>query len=130
MLTEDLDEVGPVLRGLRVMIAEDNWTLAEAMRGHIERVGGRVSAMVPSVAEGTAALGRHSVDVLVADMNLRDGMADRLIEAAFETGARIVVVTGYGALPSDSDHLVDVRIQKPVRPGELIEVIRLLAWQK
>ncbi|MDX2308198.1 MAG: hypothetical protein NW216_08170 [Hyphomicrobium sp.] len=123
MLAEGTSEQS-ALSGLKILIAEDNWNLAQSLKDYVEAAGGKVVGLVATVRDGLQVFERAKVNVLVADMNLRDGMADALIEAAVDMDAGVVVVTGFKSLPSDSDHLVDEWIEKPVEETDLIVRIK------
>ena len=122
MLADDIGE-RPALTGLKVLIAEDDWTVAEMLKAYMQYAGAEVVACVATIRLGLAAFERQSVELLIADMNLIDGMADALIETADAYGAGIVVLTRYRALPSDTDHLVDEWIDKPVDQETLLKAV-------
>src|SRR5262249_27672607 len=58
------------LQGTRILIVEDNFVVADALRYLIDGYGGSVSAIVPSVQRAHEALDTGRVDVAVLRINL------------------------------------------------------------
>ena len=58
------------LDGDRVLIVEDNFVVADALRYLIDGYGGSVSAIVPSLRARVRGARRRPVDIAVLDINL------------------------------------------------------------
>lgn len=120
-----LDRIGAgALAGARILVAEDKWHVAQSLRDMLEGAGATVLEPVATVATAMKILDTYSIDAAVVDMNLRDAMADDLVEELYHLGVPVVVVTGYQSLPSNTDHLIAARLQKPVRYDLLVASLK------
>jgi two-component system response regulator FlrC len=115
------------VRGMRVLIVEDDAELREALADTLELAGCRVEAAA-GAQEALALLGRTPADVVVSDVNM-DGMdGHELLRRirALHPQVPVVLITAFGSIERSvlamregaSDYLV-----KPFQPAQLIEVI-------
>jgi DNA-binding response OmpR family regulator len=111
------DKLRSNLSGIRVLVVEDKWQVAHAMKDFLEAEGMTVCGPAATV---TAArrLSAEKPHVAVVDINLRDEMAYDLIHELQGQGICIVVVSGYAILPGVAGSAVAV-LQKPFKPEEL-----------
>lgn len=117
------DPAGNRLRGLRILVAEDSYLIAGQMRAILEHHGAKVIGPFASMSAAQESLTRLTPDVAVVDMNLRDAMADDLIEMLSGLAVPVVVVTGYEHLPSNTYDLISNRLNKPIHEQTLVEAI-------
>src|SRR4051812_27212050 len=112
-----------VLAGLSVLVAEDDYYLADDVRMALEAAGAAVRGPRPDV-DAVLELARDSrLDCAVLDVNLGDGPSFVPARALKALGVPFVFVTGYNrdVVPSD---LADARqLQKPVLPHELVRAV-------
>jgi DNA-binding response OmpR family regulator len=110
------------LRGVRVLVVEDQWHVANALKLLFEAEGMVVSG---PVATTTAArrLAAEKPDLAVVDINLSGEMAYDLIDQLHGQGVRIIVVSGYSVLPRLTEKVVGV-LQKPFNGPELLAALR------
>jgi two-component SAPR family response regulator len=119
---------GLSLRGVRILIVEDNFVVADALKFLIEGYEGTVVAMAPNLERAFAALAAHSVDVSVLDINLNETSVVPLADALHADGGRFVFLSGYGDLELLPSHLRDrPRLDKPVEPERLVRTLYELA---
>ncbi|MDX2166306.1 MAG: response regulator [Deltaproteobacteria bacterium] len=112
------------LRGVRILIVEDNFVVADALKFLIEGYEGEVVAMAPNLERAFAALARHPVDVSVLDINLNETSVVPLADALHSEGRRFVFLSGYGDLDLLPAHLRDrPRLDKPVEPERLVRAL-------
>ena len=111
------------LVGLRVLIAEDSWLIADTLAVVLESEGARVTGPTATGAGAIELLRREAVDIALVDMSLSDGFADSLIGELDDRGIPFFVVTGFGALPTDADARAIKVIRKPVDAAHLVELI-------
>ena len=78
------------LRGMRVLLVEDSWQVADALKLLLEKAGMIVSGPVASANEAQSLVAEHSPTLAVVDVNLKGEMAyalDGLATPAGHTGA-------------------------------------------
>ena len=68
------------LGGAKVLIVEDNFVVADALRFLIDGYGGSVSAIVPTVQRAHEVLAAGTVDIAVLDINLNGASVVPLAE--------------------------------------------------
>jgi DNA-binding NarL/FixJ family response regulator len=121
-------EVSP-LTAVPVLIVEDAWHVANAMKAALEQLGMQVVGPTATTAEARRLLAEEHPKVAIVDINLKRETADRLIDELHGQGVRVVVISGY-AEPSVRKGSVAAFLQKPVSGTELITtmhaVVRLL----
>jgi DNA-binding response OmpR family regulator len=108
------------LAGLRILVVEDEFMVAELLCMMLEDFGCNVAGPCASVAEALAAVGENELDGAVLDVNL-DGESSAPVAAALNAAAvPFVVSTGYGALSILDDALNHtIRISKPFASAQL-----------
>ena len=111
------------LEGKRILIAEDSWHVAHALKLTVEGEGGEVVGPVPTVTRACDLLARSAVDLAIVDLNLRDETAHPLIEALAARGIKAVLMSGY-ARPGDFDASEVKVLGKPVEPRKLLATMR------
>lgn len=86
------------LRGCRVLVVEDEFLIADELRG--ELAGARAQVLGPiGHLEGAIALARAegAIDAAVLDLNLGGVEVFRLADLLIERGVPVVFSTGYDA---------------------------------
>lgn len=111
------------LDGKRVLIAEDSWHVAYALKMTVEGEGAEVLGPAPTVTRACNLLAENEVDLALVDVNLRDETAHPLIEALAARGIKAVVLSGY-ARPGDFDARMVAVLGKPVQPDRLLAAMR------
>ena len=112
------------LGGARILIVEDNFVVADALRYLIDGYGGSVSAIVPSVERALEALDAGRVDVAVLDINLNGTSVVPLAEHLLARGIPFVFLSGYGGEELLPEHLRShPRFDKPVEAERLVRAL-------
>lgn len=113
------------LHGLRILIVEDNYVLADALRYLLVGYGAIVTASAPTVERARAALDASPIDVAVLDLNLNGTSVAPFADDLRAAGIPFVFVTGYGDDPDMvPEHLrATPRLEKPVEAGRLVGVL-------
>lgn len=111
------------LRGVRVLVVEDQWHIANALKSTLEAEGIVVSGPVCTTADARRLANEHNPELAVVDINLKGEMAHPLIDDLHDRGVRVVIVSGYSALLRPTEKVVAV-LQKPVNGPELLAALR------
>jgi CheY-like chemotaxis protein len=108
------------LKGLRVLIVEDELIIAMELESLLRRLGCVVLDPAPTVKRALRAVGHQQADVAVIDVNLQGERATPVAEALQEQGVPFVLLTGYGSERLPERALQDVPcLRKPVNGHEL-----------
>jgi CheY-like chemotaxis protein len=112
------------LKGLRVLIVEDELIIAMELESLLGRLVCVVLDTAPTVQRALHAVGRQQADVAVLDMNLQGERATPVAEALQEQDVPFVLVTGYGSERLPERVLQDVPcLRKPVNDHQLASAI-------
>jgi DNA-binding NtrC family response regulator len=114
------------LNGVPVLVVEDSWHLAKAMKSALERVGMRVIGLAATTEEARHLVAAEKPKVALVDVNLTKELAWELIEELHGQGVQVIVVSGYATPPLPKD-AVSAFLPKPFSDGDLIRVLRATA---
>jgi DNA-binding NtrC family response regulator len=117
---------GP-LKGLRVLVAEDDAWAAERLGVMLEEEGARLIGPCRSVAEARRLLQTNTVQFVLVDLALADNFADDLVADAIAKDIPFAIVTGYEALPSNMYDGAAAILRKPIQKRRLIGLLTLFA---
>lgn len=107
----------------RILLLEDDPLVGPFIEHVLLDAGYRVH-FVGTVAEAQSQLDSRTYDLVVADERLPDGSGLTIADAAKDRGIKTLVVTGC-ALEFPAEHLRHEYLMKPVRPAELLSVLKL-----
>ena len=111
------------LKGVRVLVVEDHWHVANALRSFLEAEGMKVSGPVATTADAQRLATEQKPDLAVVDIHLKLETAYVLIHQLDDLGVRVVVLSGYAVLPELTRKVVAV-LQKPFNAPELLGALR------
>jgi CheY-like chemotaxis protein len=111
------------LPGARVLVVEDHWHVASAMKSLLEVEGAAVIGPVATTADAHRLATEQELDLAVVDINLRGETSYALIDQLYGLGVPVVVVTGYAVLPQLTEKVAAV-LQKPLNGVELLAALR------
>lgn len=109
------------LAGLRVLVVEDEYMVAQLLTLMLEDLGCVVIGPFSDADSGVAGVRNNIIDGAVLDANLGDGTTSAPVAAALQAASLpFVVATGYGSLTL-SDEALDraPRVTKPFNEAEL-----------
>ena len=112
-----------VLSGVSVLIVEDSWHVAKAMRSALEHLGMRVVGPAATTGEARRLVAEQKPKLALVDVNLKKELATGLIEELHGQGILVIVVTGYAVLPMPAE-MVAAFVQKPFSEADLITILR------
>jgi DNA-binding response OmpR family regulator len=108
-----------LLKGVRVLIVEDAWHVAKAVKSTLEQIGMHVIGPAATTAQARGLAAAERPELAIVDINLGQETSSGLIDELHEQGVRIIVITGY-ATPTVSKDSVAAILQKPFSGSELI----------
>ncbi len=112
------------LKGTRILIVEDDYVVADALRYLIDGYEGSVTAIVPSIERAFDTLATDPVDIAVLDINLRGVSVVPLANHLRARGIPFVFLTGYGDADLLPEHLRgQPRFDKPVQAERLVRAM-------
>jgi DNA-binding response OmpR family regulator len=111
-----------VLKGVTILVVEDAWHVAKAMKGMLEQLGMNVLGPAATTAEARRLLATQKPLAALVDVNLRGEMAWGLIDDLREQRVEVVVMSGY-ALPDASRGRTVTYLQKPFDATELLAAL-------
>ena len=112
-----------VLCGIRILVIEDVWIVAQSYVALLENLGVIVSGPAGTVADAIRLIEAAPIDAALVDMNLHGEMAYAVVDALNARGVAIVVVTGYDVVPELAGK-VSAFLSKPIRAEALIKAFR------
>jgi len=134
MNSSDRDDVTDAesldLSGVRILVVEDSWQLAMALKSLLLALGADVAGPVATSADALRLATEAPPDAALVDFNLRGGeRADGLIERLHEQGIYVIVTSGYAVLPVVPRHAAAI-LQKPISEMALIGSLRPVVARK
>jgi CheY-like chemotaxis protein len=111
------------LRDLHVLVVEDSWHVANALKALLEELGVKVAGPAATPAEAERLLAVRQPHVAIVDINLKGEMAYGLIDRLNEHGVQVVVISGY-AIPQVAQSKVAAVLQKPFSAKALLAILR------
>jgi len=122
------DHQGPTaehgsLCGMRILIAEDEWLLADTLAVLLEEQGARVVGPCPTTKDAIRALNDGSIDFAIVDMILKDSFSDPLVERLVQMDVPFAILTGYMTLPTNAHDRAAGLVHKPADYKVLIELV-------
>jgi DNA-binding response OmpR family regulator len=111
-----------ILNGVSVLVVEDAWFVAKAVKSALEQAGMHVLGPTATTAEARRLVAMEMPKVALIDVNLKQEMAFDLIDDLHEQGVHVVVASGYAAPPIAKEKIAAC-LQKPFSGAELIKTI-------
>jgi DNA-binding NtrC family response regulator len=108
-----------LLKGVRVLIVEDAWQVAKALKSALEQIGMHVVGPTATTAQARGLAYAQRPELAIVDVNLKQETSCGLIDELHAQGMRIIVISGYAA-PPVSKESVAAFLQKPFSGSELI----------
>jgi DNA-binding response OmpR family regulator len=115
------------LRGLRIMVVEDEFLVAMLIEEILESAGCVVSGPIPRLAEALDAARREACDAAVLDINLA---GERIFPVADELSRRnipFLFVTGYSTTALPGEYAERPRLCKPFKIADLLGALSDIA---
>lgn len=114
------------LAGLTILLVEDQYLLADELRGMLAAAGADVLGPVGTVSAALALISRTSPDLAVLDVNLRRETVFPVAEALRRAGAPFIFVTGYEDWVIPQIYRDAPILEKPVSAPALVRAAEAL----
>lgn len=111
------------LQGLRALVVEDGWQVADALKISLERMGMVVAGPVATAREAQCLATECPPDLAVVDVNLKGEMAYELMDWLHDRSIRVVVTTGYEDLPKSLGEFAAI-LHKPFTVTTLLTTLQ------
>jgi DNA-binding NtrC family response regulator len=111
------------LQGLRALVVEDGWQVADALKISLERMGMVVAGPVATAREAQCLATECRPDLAVVDVNLKGEMAYELMDWLHDRSIRVVVTTGYEDLPESLGEFAAI-LHKPFTVTTLLTTLQ------
>ena len=109
-----------VLKGVRVLVVEDEYLVAILIEEILESAGCVVMGPIPRLPEALDAAHHDNCDAAVLDVNLAGQRIDPVADALSERNVPFMFVTGYGANALPGEYAERPLLHKPFRMAELL----------
>jgi CheY-like chemotaxis protein len=114
----------PMLRGLRILVAEDEPLCAYEMCHGLVEAGAVIVGPAHTIAEAIElAATTVELDGAVLDINLHGEVVFEVAAALARRGVPFVFATGYGRDVRPGPFTTIPHFQKPVEPSEIVQVL-------
>ena len=111
------------LAGLRILLAEDSWHLAMALRQTLEHAGATIAGIASTVAHAERLSRSARFEAAVMDLNLHDEMTTSVISRLARNGIKVVVISGYDLAPELAEQ-VHASFGKPAPGDDLVKALQ------
>lgn len=114
------------LSGIRVLLVEDSWQVADALKLLLEKTGLIVSGPVATAKEAQALVAEHAPQLAIVDVNLKGEMAYALMDWLHQRGIKVLVISGYADLPRPLRKFGAI-LHKPFTADALLTTLRRIS---
>lgn len=111
------------LAGLRILIAEDEWLLADLLVDLVKLHGGTVVGPVTNEPEALAIMDGTAIDAAVLDVVLASGPCYVLAETLMERDVPVILTTGHDISEIPDDFAALPIFSKPFHMETLVDRI-------
>jgi DNA-binding NarL/FixJ family response regulator len=107
------------LRGLRILLVEDEFLVAMELETMLQDLGGEVIGPLGSLDEAVAVAREEALDLAVLDVNVGGRLVTRVADALAARDIPFVFCTGYDAASLPGRHAAAPILMKPCQAHEL-----------
>ena len=112
------------LRGLRILVVEDDWMTTRVISSAIKSVDAEVVGPFSDVEQAMSAIAKEKPHIAILDLRLEERLVDDVANMLVECSVPYVVVTGYHVLPTWADRNSKDVIRKPLTTVAIVETLR------
>ena len=111
------------LRGLRILVVEDEFLVSLDLEAMLRELGGEVIGPFASLDRATAAARAEALDVALLDVNVGGQLVTPVADALAERAIPFVFCTGYDAASLPEPHAAVPILMKPCQGQQLKEAL-------
>lgn len=111
------------LKGFEVLLVEDSWYAAQAMKDLLEGWGMIIVGPAASTVEAKRLIASNAPPVAIVDIRLKDGLAYGLIELLNDKDVSVIIASGYADVPTLEGKVAAI-LQKPFPARELLATLK------
>ena len=111
------------LKGLTVLVMEDNYFQADDARAALEKAGATVIGPFAAPAATIEALKQHQPGCAILDVNVGGTPSFEAARVARALGVPVVLATGYDVTKPPPELSGAVYLRKPIQPHELVNAV-------
>jgi CheY-like chemotaxis protein len=116
--------VGPAdLRGLRILVVEDEFLVSLDLDAMLRELGGEVIGPFAGLERATAVARTEALDVALLDVNVGGELVTPVADALAERTIPFVFCTGYAAASLPAQHAEVPIVMKPCQARQLKEAL-------
>jgi DNA-binding response OmpR family regulator len=112
------------LAGLRVLVVEDDYFIADEICSTLRDGGAEVLGPSPDIEHGLDMVRNERLDCAVLDINLHGNLAFDLAYELRKRGTPSIFATGYDQSVLPGAFSDSVRLEKPVNLSELLRAVQ------
>lgn len=120
----------PPLKGLQVLVVEDQYLLARDVCEWLEQAGARIVGPVPDSERACQLIDREPLKAAVVDINLGKGPAYEVASKLTEHSVPFLFATGYDQAAIPAEFVNTPRLEKPFKGAELVRAVQGLQLQR
>lgn len=108
-----------IAKGRRVLVVEDEMTIAVAIEDTLQELGAEVVGPVSRLDAALRLAGEAPIDAAILDVNIRDGNSYPVADILVRRGIPFVLCSGYNDWALEERHRDHPRLTKPYTSKEL-----------
>jgi DNA-binding response OmpR family regulator len=112
------------LTGLRVLVVEDDYFIADEICATLREHGAEIVGPSPDIEGGLRLVQSQSIDCAVLDINLRGQLAFSIASELRRRGTPAIFATGYDVSVLPVEFSGCVRLEKPVNLRTLLQAVQ------
>lgn len=112
------------LAGLRILVVEDDYFIADEICSTLRAGGAEVLGPSPDIEHGLDVVKNERLDCAVLDINLHGNLAFNLADELRKRGTPSIFATGYDQSVLPGAFSDSVRLEKPVNLNELLRAVQ------
>lgn len=126
MTTKATAEAMAPLAGLRVLVVEDDYFIADEICTTLRNSGAEIIGPSPDLEHGLRLVRSQRIDCAVLDINLHGALAFSLASELRQRGTPSIFATGYDSSVLPGAFCDAVRLEKPVNLPALLQAVQAL----
>ena len=111
------------LEGMRILVVEDEYLVADLLENVLEEAGCVVCGPIPRLAEAVEAADTANCDIAVLDVNLAGESVSPVADILARRKVPFIFITGYGQAALPGRHAERPRLGKPFKIADLLRTL-------